>query len=138
MPSKAHIALVEKIRKARSTGVTQRHTVWAFLHGEADTNATPIVVTLELIPNGVWRPGRGRHIPDGPEVPPAVLRGDRVWWGPWGRHYAAALLEAHREAPAAKDELAPVRAWITGDEDGDREIRVLRTFPAPRGYGEGV
>jgi hypothetical protein len=47
--------------------------------------ATPIVVTVELNKKGTWLPVAGHEVPHGPEIPVELLRGDRVWWGPWAR-----------------------------------------------------
>lgn len=109
------------------------HVVYAFLRGDG-TIAVPIIATVAIHEDGTWSPIAARETPGGPTVPVELLRSDRVWWGPWARRYAAALLEAHREEQRAKDDrlgVEQVRAWIN-----DEEVRVIRRFPAPRGYGE--
>jgi hypothetical protein len=110
-----------------------KHTVWAFLNSndpERPHHADPIRVTVEIVAdeNGAlaWHPIGGRHIAEngglGDKIDLDTVRGDRIWWGPWTRRFAQARLRVELER-------------LDG-ADGDRRIRVLATFPPPRGYGE--
>ena len=68
--TESHKALVAKIRKARSSGRTMPHLVWAFLRDETNpkANAVPIVVSIAIRKNGTWSPMGGREVPNGPSV----------------------------------------------------------------------
>jgi hypothetical protein len=128
-------------------------------------NAQPIKVQLEIVAEGadlLWHPLSGVTL-DRQEVALEVLRGERVWWCSWTRRFAAARLRVHACREAAQEsarltmdmleesfaKLEPekrsrmITSVILGTYkafrdavNGDREIRVLATFPAPRGYGE--
>jgi hypothetical protein len=141
MQTKSEIALVEIIRAARQ-GSPQHLTVWAFLRpapGSDKPHAEPIQVRLRIEGEHVttWGPIAGKTL-DGNPIDLDTLNSGRVWWGGWPRRWAAAMAQVEQEQQEATD-LAYVRAWINDEEvNGDRQVRVIREFPAPRGYGEGV
>jgi hypothetical protein len=126
-------------------------------------NAEPIRVQVEIDGDEgqlVWHPVSGVTL-GGAEVPPVeVLRTDRVWWCSWARRFAQARLRVElegRQEPAqsaADQALAGLDAWekalarttaralgvLSEREryglDGDKKVRVIAEFPAPRGYRE--
>lgn len=159
---------LDTLLRASLTGKHQRQKVWYFLRDpDHPYRAEPILVIVQIAAEHnqlVWHPVKGYTVgADHREVDLETLKGDRVWWGPWPRKFAAARLRVEQERQAlvqcdADKALAGHDAWekglarttaralsvLTQGErqvlrdryglDGDREIRVIAEFPPARGY----
>ncbi len=140
------------------TGRPVRRKVWVMLIDETHPHrAEPLLVVVRIVADKetglAWHPVRGKTIgADSREVDVETLRGDQVWWGPFARRFARSRLRVERQQLRRPDhgqgvEVDRVERILQGLEryekqvvlaavDGDRQLRVVAEFPAPRGYGD--